>query len=255
MTSPPRSQIIVKSGSTPEEGARRQSLFELFSQSPIPPAERLDNLGLFVKRQALSRILWMHELYQKIINVAGIVVEFGVRWGQNLALFESFRGMYEPYNYTRKIVGFDTFSGFPQPAPQDGADPSVVANAYSVSENYQDYLENVLAYHESESPISHIKKFELIRGDAPVKLAEYLDAHPETIIALAYFDFDLYEPTKKCLELIRNRLTRGSVLGFDELNFEAFPGETIALRETLGLDRYALRRSPHNPLPSYLVIE
>ncbi|HEV3302985.1 MAG TPA: TylF/MycF/NovP-related O-methyltransferase [Planctomycetaceae bacterium] len=255
MTSPPRSQIIVKSGSTPEEEAKRQSLFELFDQCPIPAAERLDNLGLFIKRQALSRILWMHELYQKIIDVPGIVIEFGVRWGQNLALFESFRGMYEPYNYTRKIVGFDTFSGFPQPTPQDGNDPSVVADAYRVSENYQAYLENLLAYHESECPISHIKKFDLIRGDAPVKLAEYLDAHPETIIALAYFDFDLYEPTKKCLELIRDRLTRGSVLGFDELNFEGFPGETIALRETLGLDRYALRRSPHNPLPSYLVID
>jgi len=255
MTSASRPPIIVKSGSAPEEGARRQSLFELFSQCPIPSGERLDNLGLFIKRQALSRILWMHELYQKIVPVPGIVVEFGVRWGQNLALFESFRGMYEPYNYSRKLVGFDTFSGFPQPSPQDGNDPSVVESAYNVSENYPDYLERLLAYHESESPISHIKKFEIIQGDAPVKLAEYLGDHPETIIALAYFDFDLYEPTKKCLELIRDRLTCGSVLGFDELNFEAFPGETIALRETLGLGRYALRRSPLNPLPSYLVIE
>jgi hypothetical protein len=255
MTAPTESRFIVKSGSSPEEGQRRQSLFELFNNCPIPPGERLDNLGLFIKRQALSRILWMHELYQKIVPVPGIIVEFGVRWGQNLALFESFRGMYEPYNYSRKIVGFDTFSGFPPPAPQDGHDPAVVANAYNVTENYQEYLERLLGYHESESPISHIKKFELIRGDAPVKLAEYLDAHPETIIALAYFDFDLYEPTKKCLELIRDRLTRGSVLGFDELNFETFPGETLALRETLGLGRYALRRSPQNPSPSYLVID
>jgi len=255
MTSQPRSQIVVKSGSTSAEGARRQSLFDLFTECPIPSTERLDNLGLFIKRQALSRILWMHELYLKILPVTGIIVEFGVRWGQNLALFESFRGMYEPYNYSRKIVGFDTFAGFPQPAPQDGKDPAVVASAYGVSENYQHYLEQLLAYHESESPINHIKKFELICGDAPVKLAEYLESHPETIVALAYFDFDLYEPTKKCLELIRDRLTRGSVLGFDELNFEAFPGETIALRETLGLGRYALRRSPYNPLPSYLIIE
>jgi len=255
MTASPRSGIITKSGSTPEEVARRQSFFELFSQCPIPPPERLDNLGLFIKRQALARILWLNDLYQKILPVCGIVVEFGVRWGQSLALFESFRGTYEPYNYNRKIVGFDTFSGFPQPAPQDGNDASVVPHAYNVSEGYEQYLEKVLSYHESESPLSHIKKFEIIRGDAPVRLAEYLDAHPETIIALAYFDFDLYEPTKKCLELIRDRLTRGSVIGFDELNFATFPGETIALRETLGLGRYALRRSPHNPLPAYLVVE
>ena len=216
--------------------------------------QKLDHFGLEV--QDLARA---ERFYVEVLGLA-VAARFGDQilldcGGQNLALFESFRGMYEPYNYTRKIVGFDTFSGFPPPSPQDGRDPAVVSNAYNVSENYQDYLERLLAYHESESPIGHLKKFELIRGDAPVKLAEYLDAHPETIIALAYFDFDLYEPTKKCLELIRDRLTRGSVLGFDELNFAAFPGETIALRETFGLDRYALHRSPHNPTPSYLVIE
>ena len=31
-------------------------------------------------------------------------MEFGVRWGQNLALFESFRGIYEPYNYSVELL-------------------------------------------------------------------------------------------------------------------------------------------------------
>jgi len=60
----------------------------------------------------------------------------------------------------------------------------------------------VLYYHENESLIPHIKKFQLIKGDATVKLREYLDDNPQIIIALAYFDMDLYEPTKKCLETI-----------------------------------------------------
>ena len=37
-----------------------------------------------------------------------MVIEFGVRWGANLGLFQSLRGMYEPFNYNRKIVGFET---------------------------------------------------------------------------------------------------------------------------------------------------
>jgi hypothetical protein len=47
-----------------------------------------------------------------------------------------------------------------------------------------------------------------------------------SIVAFAYFDFDLYEPTKGCLLTIKDRLTRGSILGFDELNDEpdAFVG-------------------------------
>ena len=40
-------------------------------------------------------------------------MDFGTRWGNNMALFSIFRGMYEPFNRHRKIIGFDTFSGFP----------------------------------------------------------------------------------------------------------------------------------------------
>ena len=209
--------------------------------------------GGYVTRQNLSRILFIHELYKKIINVHGVIIEFGVRWGQNLALFQNLRGIYEPYNYNRKIIGFDTFAGFPQVHSNDG---NVVEDGdYSVTKDYDTYLEEVLQYHESESPIPHIKKFEIIKGDAVKTLENYLKENPQTIIVLAYFDFDLYIPTKKCLELIGDSLTKGSVIGFGELNCKEFPGETIALKEVLGLKKFALQRSPLNPLISYFVVE
>jgi hypothetical protein len=95
----------------------------------------------------------------------------------------------------------------------------------------------------------------LIKGDATITFPNYLSSNPETVVALAYFDFDLYKPTKTCLEAILPYLTKGSILAFDELNCPEFPGETIAFREVLGLNRYALRRDTSNPLTSYLVIE
>ena len=39
-------------------------------------------------------------------------MEFGVRWGQNLITLNNLRGIYEPFNHSRKIIGFDTFEGF-----------------------------------------------------------------------------------------------------------------------------------------------
>src|SRR4051812_17790685 len=105
--------LIPRGRSTDSENRRRAEFLDLFRSSPIPDDEILMNLGLFTRRQLLSRIMFMHEMYQKIIHVQGVVIELGVRWGQNLALFENFRGMYEPHNYTRKIIGFDTFEGFP----------------------------------------------------------------------------------------------------------------------------------------------
>ncbi|MGL6494145.1 crotonobetainyl-CoA--carnitine CoA-transferase [Aeromonas veronii] len=247
--------IKAISNASEKELSRRQAFSELLHASPLPAAELQNNLGLYLKRQSLSRILFMHELYQKIVPVHGVIMDFGTRWGQNLALFSSFRGMYEPYNYNRKLVGFDTFSGFPSHAPQDGSDAAIQPSAYGVTPGYEQYLAQLLAAHEAESPLEHIVKHELVKGDVTETLPAYLARQPETMVALAYFDFDLYEPTRRCLELIKPHLTKGSVLAFDELNWPAFPGETLALKEVLGLDRYAIRRTPHNPGPAYLVIE
>ena len=245
----------LRPNSTSQETSSREEFYKKFVECPIPSNEMLSQLGLFLNRQTLARIIFMHELYQKIIPVNGIVVEFGVRWGQNLALFSSFRGMYEPFNYYRKIVGFDTFKGFPSVSKKDGDAAFVTEGAYSVTEGYEQYLDSIMSYHEFESPLNHMRKYELIKGDASVTLEKYLKKYPETIIALAYFDFDIYEPTKRCLELIKPHLTKGSVLGFDDLNLSLFPGETVALKEVIGLDKYAIRRSPLNPSPSYIVID
>src|SRR5690606_9703810 len=125
----------------------------------------------------------------------------------------------------------------------------------AVSENYEEYLARVLVCHEQLNPLAHLRKFELRPGDATVELPRYLAEAPETIVALAYFDLDLYEPTKRCLEILRPRLVRGSVLGFDELNGPDSPGETLALMEVFGLEHVRLKRLPHVSRTSYFVVE
>ena len=124
-----------------------------------------------------------------------------------------------------------------------------------VTEGWQDELESILDFHNANQPIPQKRKFELVQGDATKTLPRYLEDNPETIVAMAYFDFDLYEPTHVCLGALLPYLTKGSVLAFDELNCPEFPGETIAFREVLGLSRYAIRRDTNNPLTSWLVIE
>ena len=245
--------ISVLSMASEREKSLRSDFIRLFKQSPIPESEVTSNLGLFLTRQTLSRILFLHDLYTMILNVHGVVMEFGTRWGQNLALFGSCRGIYEPYNYSRKIIGFDTFSGFPKISDKDS---TVLAKGdYGVSEDYESYLDRVLSNHEQQSPLSHIRKHELVKGDLPATLSAYLENHRETIVALAYFDLDIYEPTKSCLEIIKNYLPKGAVVAFDELNHPAFPGETVALQESIGIANCRLIRSPLNPTIAYFVID
>jgi hypothetical protein len=245
----------VINNASQEEMDRRAGFLRAFRSNPLPDDEVLRNLGLFLNRQALSRLLFMHDLYRLALPVHGVVMEFGTRWGQNVVTFTNLRGIYEPYNYTRKIVAFDTFEGFPVVDSKDGGDPVIQAGAYAVTAGYENVLGGLMRYHEAESPLPHLVKHELVKGDVTETLPKYLEQHPETIVALAYFDLDLYEPTKHCLEALAPYLTKGSVLGFDELNFPAFPGETVALREALGLNRHAIRRSPLSPTASYLVVD
>jgi hypothetical protein len=238
----------------------KEKLLQLYKSTPIPDGDILGNFGLYTRSVILAKLLYLNELYQQVLSVPGIVVEFGVWWGSNLALFNSFRSVYEPYNFTRKVVGFDTFGGYASFSPEDGDSPYVAewskaGNGYLVTERYDDYLREVLDAHEQDNVVSHIRKYDIVKGNVVQTIGRYLDKNPETVIALAYFDLALYEPTKKCLEAIRPHLVRGSVLAMDELNSHNFPGETIALREVLGLDRYRIAKSRFLHDRSYIIID
>jgi hypothetical protein len=236
-----------------QEPQRRSQFVDLLRQCPIPDSELLLNMGLFLTPQTLSRILFMDFLYRQILEVQGVVVEFGCRWGQNASLFSAMRGIYEPFNRLRKVVAFDTFEGLTPTCAQDGT--AMRTGMYAVTPEYDSYLKAVLEFQEQESPLPHLTKYEIVKGDATQTIQTYLERHPETIISLAYFDLDIYEPTAKCLRAIRDRLTRGSVLGFDELNDPACPGETLAVKEVLGLERYPIRRFPYSARTSYVIVE
>lgn len=237
------------------EKQARGGMLDLLRGSRIPDEQVLSNLGLFLDSKHLSRILFMDHLYRQIVDTQGVVMEFGTRWGQNLALFSALRGIYEPFNRHRKLIGFDTFDGFPEVTSEDGASDLMVQGNLKTGLNHVGFLNDVMATHEAVNPLAHIKKYDLRVGDATEELPKYLEERPETIIALAYFDFDLYAPTKRCLELIAPRITKGTVLGFDELNDPDSPGETVALMETIGLPNIRLRRYRYASRVSYFVVE
>lgn len=232
----------------------RAALAAQVQNSPLPPDELIRNLGLYLLPMDLKRLLFFADLYQRFIQVPGVIMEFGCRWGQNLATLQSLRAILEPYHHRRRIIGFDTFQGFPHVAPEDGQAAAVETGAYGVTGDYADVLRQLLRLKETQAPISEVQKFEIVEGDVCQTLPAYLEQHPETIVAFAYFDLDLYQPTKDCLEHLGRHLTQGSVVGFDELNHSHFPGETVAVREALGLQKIQLQRSPFSADECFFVV-
>jgi hypothetical protein len=72
---------------------------------------------------------------------------------------------------------------------------------------------------------------------------------------MLYLDFDVYEPTKVALETFLPRMPKGAILAFDELNQAAWPGETLAVLETVGLRNLRIQRFPYASGLSYAVLE
>lgn len=234
---------VQETKSSPEKLKEREILYSLFQSRPMPDDQLLTSLGLYMRSSALAKILFVNELYEHIVNIPGVIMEFGTWWGQNLVLFENLRAIYEPFNQNRRIIGFDTFKGYLQVSDKDVKGETIKEGGYTVSKGYQDYLNQILSYHEKNNILSNIKKHAIIAGDASVTLPKFFKDNPETIVALAYFDIALYEPTKKCLEALKPHLIRGSVIMFDELNSREYPGETVAFKEVFKATGFTLKRS------------
>ena len=69
-----------------------QEIFALLTMYQL-----LSNLGLFLESKNLARILFMDFLFRQIVSVQGVVMEFGTRWGQNVALFSG-SATYSPFD-------------------------------------------------------------------------------------------------------------------------------------------------------------
>lgn len=242
-----------------EYKSAEQRLIDYFYQSSIPKDELLENSFLFLPTQHIKRILFFYEIYKKIVNVPGVVMHFGSRWGRHLALFDSLRTIFEPFNYGRKIIGFDTFTGFPNQFDHEkDKNSKVMREGYlATSNDYELELEKILHAREEIAPMSHIKKFEIVKGDVSITFPEYMKNNPHTIVAFAHMDINLFNPTKTSLDILKNHVTKGSIIAIDEVSFDEIPGQTLALMESFGLRNIRLERMPHvNPTwPAYFVVE
>ena len=65
-------------------------------------------------KKRILKLLDHYEVYKKILNIKGDIIECGVFRGASLIRFLTFRDLIEKNN-KRKIIGFDAFGKFPHP--------------------------------------------------------------------------------------------------------------------------------------------
>ena len=228
----------------------------LFKNDPADLIEKIEAFPKFASRQGIAKFLTKYEIFRKILTVNGSIIECGVLHGAGLLAWAKLSSIFEPANHVRKVIGFDTFDGFPSVSKNDTETGTFndLKQGGLTGSNIDNVFEAIKVY-DLNRPISHIPKIELVQGDLCKTAPAYLESNPHLVVSLLYLDLDLYEPTKSALEAFLPRMPKGAVIAFDELNAKIFPGETIAVMEQIGLRNLRIERFPFDSYVSYAILE
>lgn len=210
-----------------------------------------------VTRQMMSKLLARYEIFKKILSVHGSIVEVGVCAGNGTFSYAHFSAILEPYNYTRKIIGFDTFEGFTEPTKKDRVYEieHMKKGAYN-SGGYYENMQEAIKLFDANRPLGHMQKIELVKGPVKDTLGPYIKNHPELIVSLLSLDVGLEETTTPVLELLYDRMPKGGIVTFDTVGFKGFPGQNIGLYEFFkGFSNLRIERMHFEPARTYFIKE
>ena len=225
----------------------RKDLLRLFKKAPMGEDDLLFNLGLFTRSGLLVKFLLLADIYKRFVHIPGVLCEFGTWYGQNAVLLENLRAIYEPFNRQRRILAFDTFTGYTE-------SKFAGTGLYATGTKYINYLDELLRCHERMNVYGHIPSgHELIEGDVVHTAPAYFREHQEVIVAFAFFDMGPYQPTYKALQAIKPHLVKGSIILLDEPTLADTPGEIIAFKHLFKPSEYRIEKCAL--YPSKAVVE
>lgn len=185
-----------------------------------------------------------YELYKKIINLPGSVIECCLFKGNSFFRFANFRDLLES-RYSRKIIGFDIFGNFPK---TDYKEDKKYLNSFIGSAG-----ENSIKLEEIEKVMNYKKldNYEFIKGDINKTIPKYCKENKHLKIALIHIDTDVYEPAVTILENMYDKVVKGGILMFDD--YGTFPGETIAVDEFFEDKDVIVQKLPSSHIPSFVI--
>jgi hypothetical protein len=222
----------------------------------MPVSDKAANFTNWARTRDIARFIARYHLFKLIENVPGCIFECGVHYGGGFSSWQHLSEIYEPVNFTRRIYGFDTFEGFPSVAISDNETSALhhATGDFSVGGEKVLIIDTLKSIEQTRKVVVP-ERFNIVVGDISLTLPDLLKSDSSISISLLYLDLDLYEPTAKTLIACRERLTKGSVVVFDEYADPNWPGETKALADTLGINNVRLQCFNQIPRISYFVVE
>jgi len=231
----------------------RKSVRDFTNASKVLSSTKVENFAVYGNRQRISRFLAQAFLFNLQKDVKGSIVECGVFHGGGLFAYAQLSEIYEPSNYHRQIIGFDTFEGFPDWDPIDQVGVDAWGGLQPDHDSFTELTAAAAAF-QKNAYIDTKEKIRLVKGDATKTIPTFIEENPHFVCSMLYLDFDLYEPTKIAIESFLPRMPKGSILAFDEVHNPFWPGETKALLDTIGIRNLQLKGFTSEPNISYAIL-
>ncbi len=205
-----------------------------YSLEGIPKGVRLKILR--INYNWLVHFLYLKELYDQISDIEGDIVECGVGYGHS---FFKLCCLSHLENKDRKIYGFDSFEGFPEPSEEDDSPRNPKRGEWNVATI--ETIEKLLTK-EGRIETSFIKRnVTMVKGFFEESLHQY---HGNGI-AFLHLDVDLYQSYKVTLEYLWPKVVKGGIVLFDEYKqyhaSQRFPGASKAIDEFFGSVKNQIR--------------
>lgn len=238
--------------SAPHQITKDEKLLEYFNSGYGSTSDKLNSFARFNTRQNFAKDLCYYEMFKQTKGVLGNIVECGVYFGNGIFNYANLSASMEPYNYQCKIVGFDTFEGAVGESEDDDKGLIKLGEGDYLSNSYED-LKKAIEIYDIDRPLNHLPKIELIKGDLRETAKTYLEENPQTVIRILQLTVNLYEPTKKALELFYPKIPKGGIVMINALNYVS--GATKALDEVIGLSNINLKTFDFYPNIVYFIKE
>jgi hypothetical protein len=185
----------------------------------------------------VNRFRYQSRLLDQLARISGDVVECGVGKGQSLLLWaHALQG-----GPRRRLWGFDSFMGFPEPGPED-ASPRRARKGDWAKASIASIQQMLLAAGLDTEWVR--ANLTLVQG----YFEDSLDKYTGDRIALLYIDADLYKSYQDVFSQLGPKVAAGGIIAVDEYmntwEHYPFPGAKQAIDEYVDKTGAVLERDP-----------
>ena len=230
----------------------------ILENSPHSEEHLLALWPVYVRRISMVRFLSHYELFKKIQNLPGDILDLGVSRGVSFFTFHKMLELFNPTDTSRKVIGVDSFEGLQDFSSSDGIQQSAVGKSQGgwSAKGVEDEIMQMLELHNSDGVLTKARGmiYKTRIQDLGTRLAQ---DRPGMRIALLHLDMDLYEPTLEALRMFWDLVLPGGLVVFDEFALPPWEGETKAW-EDFAAERqlsYVIEKFPGTLNPNGFLIK